>query len=277
MSVYVGLIACADRAGLVHEITGVLFRAKLNVTQNQEFVDHVNGRFFMRTQFEGTVASDALISDLQRVLPKGALCKVRELKPRKLVVLASEEPHCLGEILLRHLNRELNAEIAIVLSQLDACRDLTERFGLPYEFIPVKKDRAEHEARVLKAIEKHAPDYLVLARYMRIFSQDFVARFPEKIINIHHSFLPAFIGKDPYQQAYQRGVKIVGATSHFVTEELDQGPIITQDVIAVDHTCSPASMARLGQDVEKLVLMRGLNLVLEDRVLTDGNRTIVFA
>jgi len=278
MAIYVGLIACEDRAGLVHEITGVLFKRKFNVTENQEFVDHRQGRFFMRTQFEGQAEAAALAFDLRQFLPKGALCQVRELKARRLVVMASAEPHCLGEILLRHFHHELNAEILAVLSQTNECRDLTARFGLPFEHIPVAgQERHAHEAQILKSIAKYQPDYLVLARYMRIFSEDFVGRFNQSIVNIHHSFLPAFIGKNPYQQAYERGVKIIGATAHFVTKDLDEGPIITQDVIHVDHTCSPEAMARLGQDVEKLVLMRGLNLVLEDRVLIDGNRTIVFS
>ena len=278
MGIFVGLIACQDRAGLVHEITGVLFKRKFNVTQNQEFVDHRQGRFFMRTQFEGDAEVSALQSEFAKLLPKGAFCQVRELKPRRLVVLASRDLHCLGEILLRHLNQVLPAEILGVLSQVEDGRDLTSRFSLPYECIPVTgTDRAAHEEKILKVIHTLKPDYLVLARYMRIFSKDFVGHFPRRIINIHHSFLPAFIGKDPYQQAFERGVKIIGATSHFVTDALDEGPIITQDVIPVDHSSSPEAMARLGQDVEKLVLMRGLNLVLEDRVLIDGNRTIVFA
>jgi len=278
MKTYVGLIACEDRAGLVHDITGVLFRRKVNVTENNEFVDHQNKRFFMRTQFEGEVATGDLIKEMLQKLPAGSRCDVRELKPRKLVVMASREPHCLGDLLLRHSTGELHAEILAVLSQHDDCQRLTERFEIPFECIPVEKgkDRSEHEARVLKSVQKYNPDYLVLARYMRIFSQSFIANFPERIINIHHSFLPAFIGKDPYQQAYIRGVKIIGATAHFVTAELDEGPIIMQDVIPMDHTHSPESMARRGQDIEKFVLSRGLSLVLDDRVLIDRNRTIVF-
>jgi formyltetrahydrofolate deformylase len=276
MGKYVGLIACEDRPGLVHQITGVMFRRQMNVTENQEFVDHRGGRFFMRTEFEGNVPVEELKAELRSVLPKAEICDVREQKARRLVVMASAEPHCLGDLLLRHFTGELNAEISAVISQREECRDLTERFGLPFLHVPVGKDRAEHEQRILEAIQPLKPDYLVLARYMRVFSREFVAHFRERILNIHHSFLPAFIGKDPYQQAYERGVKIIGATAHFVTENLDEGPIITQDVISVDHTNSPEAMARKGQDIEKLVLGRGLNLVLADRVLIDGNRVIVF-
>ncbi len=276
--IYVGLISCDDKAGLVHQITGVLFRQKVNVTENQEFVDHAASRFFMRTQFEGSVDPDAVQAELQKILPIHAICQVRELKPRTIVVLASKEPHVLGELLLRNFTKDMTTKIAAVISQHPNCQELTERFGLPYHFVPVEgSDRTAHESKIQAAIEKYQPDYLVLARYMRIFSPEFVQRFPQKMINIHHSFLPAFIGRNPYQQAYERGVKIIGATAHFVTDQLDEGPIITQDVISVDHTTSALEMAKLGQDVEKLVLVRGLNFILEDRVLIEGNRTIVFS
>lgn len=278
MSTYVGLIACADRPGLVHQITGVLFNKKVNVTQNQEFVDHRSRRFFMRTQFEGDIDAGVIAREMKAVLPPQSFCEVRALVPRRLVLLASKEPHCLGDLLLRHHTGELKAEVLAVLSQHETCADLAKRFDLPFDHVPVDTlSRQQHEARLEKAIANYKPDYLVLARYMRILSKSFIDLYPQRIVNIHHSFLPAFIGGDPYQQAYQRGVKIIGATAHFVTEKLDEGPIITQDVIGVDHTCSPESMAKLGQDIEKLVLGRGLNLVLEDRVLIDGNRTVVFS
>jgi formyltetrahydrofolate deformylase len=277
MSIYVGLIACADRPGLVHQITGVLYNRKVNVTENEEYVDHRAGRFFMRTQFEGAVNPAELASELKRLLPADAHCQVRELAPRRLVVMASREPHCLGDLLVRHATGELNAEILAVISQHEDARQLTERFDLKFLHVPVEKERHDHERKILKEIDSLKPDYLVLARYMRIFTKTFVSRFPQRILNIHHSFLPAFIGKDPYFQAYERGVKVIGATAHFVTEDLDEGPIIMQDVIHVDHTCSAESMAKRGQDIEKLVLARALNLVLEDRVLIEGNRTIVFS
>ena len=278
MSVYVVLIACPDRAGLVHEITGLLYRRQVNVTQNQEYVDHGANQFFMRTQFEGTTDTTSLIQELRQLLPPGASYSVQELKPRRLVILVSEEPHCLGDLLLRHVTGELNAEILAVISQHSTCQSLVQRFSLPFHHVPIGPlTRTQHEAQILKVIELYNPELLVLARYMRIFSKEFVAKYPARILNIHHSFLPAFIGRDPYEQAHRRGVKIIGATAHFVTSDLDEGPIITQDVISVDHTDSPAEMARRGQDVEKLVLARALQLTLEDRVLVDGNRTIVFS
>lgn len=276
MGIFVGLIACADEPGLVHKITGALFRARLNVTENQEYVDHIKNRFFMRTQFEGAVDVVALTKELNSVLPSASFCQVRELRKRRLVVLASKELHCVGDILVRYATGELGADIQMVVSQFENCRDLVQRFGIPFKCVPFANDRDDHEKKLLAVIEPLNPDYLILARYMRIFSREFIAHFPERIVNIHHSFLPAFIGKNPYEQAYERGVKIVGATAHFVIEELDQGPIIFQDVINVDHTCGPETMARKGQDVEKIALARGLSLVLEDRIVIDGNRTVVF-
>lgn len=278
MGIYVVNIVCKDRPGLVHDITGAVFRQKLSVTENQEFVDPLTNQFFMRTQFEGDVQITKLKNDLQNILPKGSYCNVRQTKPRRLVILVSRELHCLGDLLLRSYMGELQAEIVAIISQHNDAKDLVNRFQIPFHYIPVGQlDRKSHEAKILKVVEKINPDYLVLARYMRIFSPDFVKRFPARIVNIHHSFLPAFIGKDPYTQAHKRGVKIIGATAHFVTEDLDEGPIITQDIVRIDHTSSAEQMSKMGQDVEKIVLSRGLNLVLEDRVIVDGNRTIIFS
>lgn len=277
MATYVGLIACEDRPGLVHQITGVMFRRQMNVTENQEFVDHRGGRFFMRTQFDGSVSVQELIGELTKVLPVNAVCSVREQTPRRLVLLASQQPHCLGDLLLRYSTGELSAKILAVVSQHEVCRELTERFGLPFHCIPVKKDRIEHEQLMLETIQSLKPDYLVLARYMRIFSASFVSRFPERIINIHHSFLPAFIGQDPYHQAYERGVKIIGATAHYVTTDLDEGPIIEQEVQRVHHEHTPESLVELGRDVECRVLARAVRWHAEHRVLIEGSKTVVFA
>jgi formyltetrahydrofolate deformylase len=277
MKIFNVLIACEDQSGLVHKITGVLFRYGLNIINNQEHVDHLSGRFFMRTQIEGDMDTVQVRKDLDAILPKSAFCEIRSLRPQKIIVLASKEPHCLGDLLLRNSTEELNAEILAVVSQVDHCQELTERFAIPFHHIPVDQmDREGHEKKILEIITPYQPDYLVLARYMRIFSEKFISNFPDRIINIHHSFLPAFIGSDPYHQAYERGVKMIGATAHFVTQDLDEGPIINQGVVPVNHTLEPNVMARRGQDVEKVVLANAVNLVFEDRVLIDGRRTIVF-
>lgn len=279
MNKYVVLIICPDRRGLIHLITGCMFKLEMNIIENEEFVDPKFGTFFMRTSVEGARPLADLQKALSELLPDALLCEVRATTPKKLVLMASKEPHCLGDLLVRQSVGELNAQILGVISQHENCKQLVERFNIPFFHVPVKPDiadRTEHEKRILQTIQKLKPEYVVLARYMRIFSQGFVSHFPAKMINIHHSFLPAFIGKDPYHQAYERGVKIIGATAHFVTQDLDEGPIIAQDIIRVNHTYSAESMAQEGREIEKTVLARGLKLVLEDRVLISGNRTVVF-
>jgi len=198
------------------------------------------------------------------------------------VVCATREPHCLGELLLLDAVGELPGRIVGVVSNHDILRGLVERFEVPFHCVPAPEDGADaaareaHEAAVAAAIDGHAPDYVVLARYMRILSAAFVDRYAGRMVNIHHSFLPAFAGASPYRQAFTRGVKLIGATAHFVTAELDDGPIIAQDVIGVDHTYTPERMAQAGRDVEKLVLARAVRLVLEERVFVHGRRTVIF-
>jgi formyltetrahydrofolate deformylase len=277
---HVLLVSCKDRLGLIHEIAGTLLRHSLNIIENQEYVDHGNGQFFMRTAFKGAVSPD-LVSELQMALPEPSRCQILSQPLKRLVVFVSKEPHCLGDMLMRHEIGEMHAKILAVVSQVEDCRELVERFGIPFHHVPVLaqgvgNERLEQEARVEQVLAPFAPDLIVLARYMRIFSPAFVSRYPEQIINIHHSFLPAFIGKDPYKQAHARGVKIIGATAHFVTDGLDEGPIICQNVISVDHSCDAFEMARRGRDVERMTFMRGIQLVLEDRVIVDRTRTIVF-
>ena len=190
------LIACPDQTGLIHKITGVLLRHSLNVTETEEFVDHTIQRFFMRIQFEGESGTQGLEQELKKVLPAGAHVQVSLLQPRKVVVLVSKELHCLGDLLLRYATGELQAEILSVVSQTEDGRDLTKRFDIPFHYVPVKNlSREQHEEELFKVLEPYKPEYLILARYMRIFSESFIARFPERIVNIHHSFLPAFMEK----------------------------------------------------------------------------------
>ena len=271
------LVECSDRPGLVHGITGVLLRHGCNVTTNHEFVDPEASRFFMRTEFTGEVTSGPLENEIRAVLPAEATVRVTPMQPRRVVVLASREHHCLADLLVRDAFAELNARIATVVSNHAELGPLVEKFDVPYSCISHERQtRQQHEEQLAGFIEKHAPEYLVLAKYMRILSPWFVRRFPNRIINIHHSFLPAFAGAKPYEQAFQRGVKVIGATAHFVTEELDQGPIIVQEVLPVDHTHTPRDLAQAGRDVEKIALARALRLVFEDRVMLCGNRTVIF-
>ena len=278
------LVDCPDEVGLIHRITGVLERARLNIESNHEFVDPLARHFFFRAEVAATTpAAPTPAADLREslaaVLPRAARVRVSREERRPLVVLASREPHCLGELLLLDAVGELPGRIVAVVSNHDALGELVARFSVPFHHVPVRDDapREAHEAALEAVIDPYAPAYLVLARYMRVLSPAFVGRRSDRIVNIHHSFLPAFAGASPYRQAFARGVKVIGATAHFVTAELDAGPIIAQDVIGVDHTYTPERMAQAGRDVEKLVLARAVRLVLEERVFLHGGRTVVFA
>jgi len=279
------LVDCPDEVGLIHRITGVLQARRLNIESNHEFVDVAAGHFFFRAEITAATAvpAERLRADLVAVLPATAHVRVTRVERRPIVVLATREPHCLGELLLLDAVGELPGRIVAVVSNHDDLRGLVERFGVPFHAVPFAGDataaaaRLEHEGALADVIDRYAPDYLVLARYMRILSEAFVARYAGRVVNIHHSFLPAFAGAAPYRQAFARGVKLIGATAHFVTAELDDGPIIAQDVIAVDHGFTPERMAQAGRDVEKLVLARAVRLVLEERVFVHGRRTVVFA
>jgi formyltetrahydrofolate deformylase len=271
------LIDCRDETGLVYKITGVLFRYNLNIVKNNEFVNPETKHFFMRTEFSGEFARTAVIGDLIKELPEDVRISLVGKKKKKIVVLATKEHHCLGDLLLRNEFDRINAEILAVVSNHEVLRSLTERFGIPYHFVSHEGlSREAHEEKLCEVIKGYKPEYLVLAKYMRILTPEFVRRFTNRIINIHHSFLPAFIGANPYRQAYTRGVKIIGATAHFVNTSLDEGPIIHQSIIPVDHTHSVDDMMQAGKDVEKTVLAKALNLVFDERVFVDGNKTVIF-
>jgi formyltetrahydrofolate deformylase len=271
------LVECADRPGLVHAITGVLLRHGCNVISNHEFVDREQGRFFMRTEFTGDIVRDVVEAETRAFLPPAASVRTTTLAPRRVAVLASREHHCLAELLVRHHFGDLNATLTAVLSNHPNLAGFVAGFGVPFHHVPHEGlSRAEHEGRLLALLESQRPDYVVLAKYMRLLTPEFVDRFPSRIINIHHSFLPAFVGAQPYRQAFQRGVKVIGATAHFVTAQLDAGPIIVQEVLPVNHRNSPQDMAQAGRDVEKLALVRALQLVFAERVCLSGNRTIIF-
>jgi formyltetrahydrofolate deformylase len=271
------LIDCADRPGLIHGITGLLLQHHANIVANHEFVDEETGRFFMRTEFMGPPASAELARGLSEVLPANATIRLGRSGIARFVVLSTREPHCLGEILLRHASGELGASLQAVISNHASLAQLVERFTTPFHHVSHEGiDRSAHEQEILRILDGYRPDFLVLAKYMRVLSAGFVRRYPNRIINIHHSFLPAFTGAHPYRQAFARGVKIIGATAHFVTETLDEGPIIAQAVQPIDHSYRPAEMARAGRDVEKFVLWKALTLVFQERVFLSGNRTVVF-
>jgi len=271
------LIDCYDEKGLVYKISKLFYERDLNIDSNREFVDKESGKFFMRSVVSGIFNVDELLKELQTITPKEAHIQVIEPKSKKIILMATKESHALGDILIRHADGELDAHIECVIANHDTLENLVNRFDIPFYHIPADGvSREEHEAEVMKYIDAFEFDYIVLAKYMRILTPTFVETYDKKIINIHHSFLPAFIGANPYKQAHQRGVKIIGATAHFVTDNLDEGPIIAQDVIPVNHRFGWRDMQRAGRDVEKVVLSRALTLVLNDRVFVNGNKTIVF-
>lgn len=270
-------IECSDEIGLVNRITGVLREHGINIIRNDEFVQRDAQRFFMRTYCEGGSDLQNLEVELKSVLPENSTLSISPKRKKSIVIMVTKEPYCVGDLLVRCLYGDTHADIKAVVGNHEDLRSLVEGFGIPFHCIPAAGlSREEHEAQVMKQLDQYSFEYLVLAKYMRILSSDFTSRYANKIINIHHSFLPAFIGANPYLQAYQRGVKIIGATAHFVTEDLDEGPIIAQDVIHVDHSQSWQDLASAGRALEKTVLTRAINLVLDDKVFVDSNKTVVF-
>lgn len=278
MKQYRVLIDAHDEKGLVYKVSSIFFKYNLNILANNEFVDKVNNKFFMRSVVVGDIAEDALYNELVAVLPKRSNIDVITPKKKNIILMATKESHALGDILMRYEADELDANILAVISNYEDLRGLVERFGIEYHCVSHEGlDRSEHEAKVLELLAGFEDiDYIVLAKYMRILTPRFIEEYNNKIINIHHSFLPAFIGANPYKQAYDRGVKIIGATAHFVNNNLDEGPIIAQDIRHIDHAFDWKDMQRLGKDVEKFVLSRALKLALEDRIFVYANKTVIF-
>lgn len=272
------LIHCNDEKGLVYKVSSIFFHRNLNIISNNEFVDKAQNKFFMRSVVAGEIAPNTLREELKSVLPANAHFEVIAPRKKQVVLMATKESHALGDILIRYEAGELDCDIIGVVSNYDLLKPLVSKFDIPFYTVShVGCDRDEHERRVLKQLgELGEIDYIVLAKYMRILTPRFVEAYEDKIINIHHSFLPAFIGANPYKQAYERGVKIIGATAHFVNNHLDEGPIIAQDVIHVNHAYGWEEMQRLGRDVEKIVLSKALKLALEDRIFVHANKTIIF-
>ncbi len=276
MKEYILLIDTTDAKGLVYNVSKILFANNLNIEQNSEYVDEETKKFFMRSVISGDVNRDLLLKELKEVLPKDSTIKLTTKQKKDIVLLATKESHVLGDLLIRYLDGELNANIKAVIANHDYLKDLVEKFDIPFHCISAENlSREEHEDLVIEQINQYNPELIVLAKYMRILTSKFVETFPKKVLNIHHSFLPAFIGANPYKQAHHRGVKIIGATAHYVTDDLDEGPIVAQDVVRVDHTYSWQDMRRAGRNVEKVVLSNALQLLLEDKVFVYGNKTVI--
>jgi formyltetrahydrofolate deformylase len=271
------LIDCPDEKGLIFKITGLLYKNQLNILENSEFVDKNRGWFFMRTEFTGFFPEKPLLEELREVLPTGSTIKLTKKEQKKVVLMVTKEHHCMSDLLVRNYFKDLNMSVEAVISNYMILDKLASKFDIPFYYVSHEnRSREDHEKYIHQVLSELDFQYIVLAKYMRILSPDFIAKYPNKIINIHHSFLPAFVGASPYAQAYERGVKIIGATAHFVNEDLDQGPIIAQNVLPVAHSHSATDMALAGKDVEKIVLAKALKLVLEERVFVSGNKTVIF-
>lgn len=271
------VIQCKDQVGLVAAISGVLANEKINIVSMREHVDKVENRFFMRVETELYTDAAALETMLRNVLPEDAFVKTDPTPEKKIVVLVTKEYHCLGDILLRNHFKTLGASVQCVIGNHDTLENICTRFDIPFHYIShEEKDKTIFEQELATAINQYDFDYVVLAKFMRILSPAFVQHFPMRIINIHHSFLPAFIGANPYRKAFERGVKLIGATAHFVTNDLDEGPIIAQQIIPVNHSFTASGMMKAGKDIETAVLAKALQLVFDDRVFVYKNKTVVF-
>ena len=266
-----------DHAGLIAQITHICFNHGINIVKNDEFVDREHHQFFMRTELEGEFDSQALLEELSRTLPAKTEHRLSTATRKRLVVMVTKEPHCLGELLMKSQYGSLNADIVAVVGNHDDLGDLTTKFNIPFHHVSHDNvSREQQEEKIQQIISGYNPDYIVLAKYMRILTPSFVEHYHNRIINIHHSFLPAFIGARPYHQAFARGVKIIGATAHFVSNNLDEGPIITQDVAHIDHRYTAEQMAQAGRQVEESVLSDAIQQVTNEKVFVYENRTVVF-
>ncbi|MDB9920721.1 MAG: formyltetrahydrofolate deformylase [Candidatus Nanopelagicales bacterium] len=281
MERYVVTLRCVDAPGVIHAMSSALLGTQSNILEQAQYTDEATGLFSMRTRFE-TPQDDVeevrttLVAKMANFDPIMSLR--REDEQCRVLIMVSQQDHCLADLLYRHANGELPIDIQVIVSNHENLRKLADRHGIPFVFIPVTaKTKEASERELLALIDQHAIDVVVLARYMQILSKELCATLEGRIINIHHSFLPGFKGARPYQQAYDRGVKLIGATAHFVTADLDEGPIIEQNVHRVQHNHSAADLAEIGRDVERLVLARAVRLYAEDRVLLDGQRTVIFA
>lgn len=276
------LLSCPDRVGLVARIAHFIYERGGNILDLDEHVDVGDGHFFLRVSWSLDHFSIP-VTDLEAAFAPmarefGALWKIRLSGRReRMAIFVSKYDHCLREILWRHRLGEFGIDIPMIVSNHPDLAPLADEYVIPYHVVPVTREtRHDAEARQIELCEAEGIDTIVLARYMQVLSPEFTARYPSRIINIHHSFLPAFIGGNPYRQAYERGVKLIGATSHYVTDELDEGPIIEQDIIRISHRDTLEDLVRKGRDLERLVLARGIRLHSEHRILVNGRKTVIF-
>src|SRR6266852_8750280 len=276
------LISCPDRKGIVAAIADFVFQHGGNILHADEHADEGSNLFLMRVEFDPAEFDIDLAEFARHFSPIAEKFEMQWRLARsnyrpKMAILVSKYDHCLVDLLYRHQSGELTCDIPLIISNHPDNQPLADFYRIPFFLVPVEKeDKQAAERQVLSLLERHNVDFIVLARYMQILSDEFVNAYPRRIINIHHSFLPAFVGSKPYHQAFTRGVKLIGATSHYVTEVLDDGPIIEQDVVRVSHRDTVEDLIRKGRDLEKVVLSRAVRWHVENRVLLYGNKTVVF-
>lgn len=277
---YILTLSCPDRIGIVHRVSGLLLAHQGNILDAQQFGDEETGQFFLRVHFALTDAPiEAIKTNMQEVAQTFNMqWQIHGAQSRaKLMILASKQGHCLNDLLFRVHSGQLNAEVAAVVSNHRDFEGLVKSHGVPFHYLPVSPEtKAQQESAILELVDRLEVDLVVLARYMQILSPELCQALAGRAINIHHSFLPSFKGAKPYYQAHARGVKLIGATAHYVTPDLDEGPIIEQDIERVDHAMSVQDLTRVGSDVESLVLARAVKAHIEQRILLNGSRTIVF-
>lgn len=276
------LISCPDKAGIVAAVSQFLYEQGANIVQSDQYtMDPEGGMFFMRIEFDLQELEQRLPSlqeDFNRIADRFSMrwSIFRAARRKRIAIFVSKEDHCLTELLWQWQAGDLDAEISMVISNHDDMRNLVESFGIPYHHVPVTADTKAEAEQKQRELTSGKVDLIVLARYMQIVSPKFIEQYHNRIINIHHSFLPAFVGGKPYQQAYNRGVKLIGATAHYVTEELDGGPIIEQDVQRVSHRDNVNELKRMGRHIERIVLARAVKWHVEDRMLVYQNKTVAF-
>ncbi|MEI6855381.1 MAG: formyltetrahydrofolate deformylase [Acidimicrobiaceae bacterium] len=281
MKNYIMTLQCVDAPGIVLAASSAIVNVQGNILENDQFTDPATGHFCMRTRFETTVddfevVQKVLTTELAKFSPT---LKIRpEDQHRRALIMVSKFDHCLSDLLYRLEQGDIPLDIAAVVSNHPDCEALVKRYNIPFHFIPVTPEtKNDAEDQLLALVKSYSVDFVVLARYMQILSPELCAQLSGHVINIHHSFLPGFKGAKPYHQAYDRGVKLIGATAHFVTNQLDEGPIIEQDVVRVSHSRTPQDMVALGRDIERNVLSRAVGLVAQDRVALVGTRTVIFS
>jgi len=276
------LIKCEDQKGLVAKITNFFFNEGFNILSCQQHVNKMENKYFMRIHLK---AEEVELSREKLEIKFDKLAKQLDISysmhyestKKKIAIMVSHTSHCLYDLLERHREGNLDCSIEMVISNHDKLRTISEMFGIPYYHLPVdKSDKSNQEKQVISLLEEQNIDLIIMARYMQILSAEFINKFPERIINIHHSFLPAFQGANPYQRAYERGVKIIGATAHYATLDLDEGPIIEQGVERVTHESTTKTLKRIGSDIERLVLAKAVKWHLQNQIIVSDNRAIVF-